>query len=206
MISGGVGYRGEKKRERERERERKGKRKREKKGRSTRERGGKYEGRERQSIDYAGRWTIAIVCKWLSTFREKDNPSYWIKERRRKVINTYYELISRSIRNGAKHIHVTPLSRQRALIRPLIMSRLNISLHRCLFSYLRRVCVCVCVCWFPRYAREVRLLSGACNFYVRRRRGSSRCAINSTNLLENLSWPRGHGESGLPYKVATDLE
>lgn len=34
-----------------------------------------------------------------------------IKERRRKVINTYYELISRSIRNEAKHIHVMPLSR-----------------------------------------------------------------------------------------------
>ena len=142
---------------REREREREGEKRKEE---AHEKGGGKRKRRERQSIDYAGRWTIAIVCKWLSTFREKDRPSCRIKERRRKVINTYYELISRSIRNGAKHIHVTPLSRQRALIRPLIMSRLNISLHRCLFPYLRRVC------WFPRYAREVRLLSGASNFYV----------------------------------------
>lgn len=54
------------------------------------------------------------MWKWLWTdgSEERDRePRREIKERRRKVINAYYELVSRSIRNEAKHIHVVPLSR-----------------------------------------------------------------------------------------------
>lgn len=50
------------------------------------------------------------MWKWLSTHKT-GIVKLQIKERRRKVINTYYELISRSIRNEAKHIRVMPLSR-----------------------------------------------------------------------------------------------
>ena len=63
------------------------------------------------------------------------------------------------------------------------MSCLNISLHRCLFPYLRGVLV-------PSLRSRDPFALGASNFYPRRRQ-QSRCAINSTNLLENLSWPRG---------------
>lgn len=124
MISEGVGYRGEKRRKR-----------------AEPGRGG---GREHQSIGYIRRPMDDSHCVEVGldgcSRRGIDN-YVEIKERRRKVINAYYELISRSIRNEAKHIHVMPLSRlERALIRPLIMSRLNISLHRCLF---RIIAVCV---------------------------------------------------------------
>lgn len=82
--------------------------------REEKERNREGRGREHQSIGYtADRWTIAIVREWVWTDPSKRgiNKHVEIKERRRKVINTYYELISRSIRNEAKHIHVMPLSR-----------------------------------------------------------------------------------------------
>lgn len=93
MISEGVGYRGERRRKRaESGREGKG-----------------------ASVDrvYADPMDDShCVEVGLDGWSKKGIDNYVeMKERRRKIINTYYELISRSIRNEAKHIHVVPLSR-----------------------------------------------------------------------------------------------
>lgn len=70
-------------------------------------------GREHQSIVYADPMDDShCVEVGLDGWSKKGIDNYVeMKERRRKIINTYYELISRSIRNEAKHIHVVPLSR-----------------------------------------------------------------------------------------------